>query len=92
MGARINNRLANFGAELDDRLVHLRLDLLFEHNLAALENFLNMRPQLARLRIDNREFLLDTEGKRVVLVLMQGRKSPPETTRCHPESRRRRWT
>src|SRR4030095_1508791 len=68
----IDNRLANFGAELDHRLVHLRLDLLFKDNLPILENLLDVRPQLARLRIDNREFLFDTESKRVVLGAHRG--------------------
>ena len=66
MLAGIDNRLADFGAELDDRLMHLRLDLLFEHDLAAFENFLNVRTQFARLRIDDREFLLDAERIDVV--------------------------
>ena len=69
--ARIDDRLANFGAELDHRLVHLRLDLLFERDFAALENFLDVRPQLACLRIDDRKFLLDAESKRVILCAHQ---------------------
>ena len=36
------DRLADLRPELDHRLVHLRFDLLFEHDLAALENFLNV--------------------------------------------------
>ena len=71
MSAGIANRLADFRAELDNRLMHLRLDLLFEHNLSALENFLNMRPEFARLRVNNREFLLDSEGKCVLLQFSQ---------------------
>src|SRR6266436_6205699 len=63
---RIDNRRANFRAKFHDRLMHLRFDLLFQHDLAALEDFLNVRAQLARLRIDNREFLFDTESKRVL--------------------------
>src|SRR4030095_2432678 len=68
----IDNRLANFGAELDHRLVHLRLDLLFKDNLPILEDLLDVRPQLARLRIDNREFLFHAESKRVVLSAHHG--------------------
>jgi len=51
VGTRIDNRLANFGAELNDRLMHLRLDLLFKDNFPALEDFLDVRPKLACLRI-----------------------------------------
>ena len=47
MRTRIDYRLANFSAELNDRLVHLRFDLLFEHDFPALENLLDMRAQLA---------------------------------------------
>src|SRR5436309_7630868 len=66
VGTSIDNRLANFSAELNDRLVHLRLDLLFEGNFPALEDFLDVRPKFACLRIDNGEFLFDTEGEHVV--------------------------
>ena len=68
MFAGIYDRLANFRAELHHGLVHLRLDLLFEHDLAAFEDFLNVRTQLAGLRIDNGELLFDTESKRVFLA------------------------
>src|SRR5438094_4361804 len=47
--------------------MHLRFDLLFEHYLAALEDCLNVRTQLARVRINNREFLLNPESKGVLL-------------------------
>src|SRR6266478_925473 len=78
MGTRIDNRLANFCAELNDRLVHLRLDLLFKDNFPVIENLLDVRPELARLRIDNREFLLDSEGKCMLLHLVRsGRISEP---------------
>ena len=50
----------------DDRLVHLRLDLLLELHLAAFQDLLDVRPQLARLRIDDRELFLDAERKDVV--------------------------
>src|SRR5205807_2815705 len=65
MRARVLDGITNLSAELDDGLMHLRFDLLFQHDLAALEDFLNVRAQLAGLRIDDREFLLDTESKRV---------------------------
>ena len=56
------DRIANLRAQLDHRLVHLRFDLLLKHDLAALENLLDVRTQFARNRIDNREFLLDPES------------------------------
>src|SRR5258708_35700980 len=65
--ARVLDRIANLSAELDHGLVHLGFDLLFEHDLAALENFLNVRTQLACLRIDNRKFLFNTKGECVFL-------------------------
>src|ERR1043166_6675221 len=59
----MRNRVANFRSELDYRLVHLRFDLLFEHNFAVFENLMNVRAQFASDRIDNREFLLDADGE-----------------------------
>src|ERR1700740_1116522 len=72
MRARVFDGIANLSAELDDGLVHLRFDLLFEHNLAALEDLLNVRAQLARLRINDREFLFDTESEYVVFYSHRG--------------------
>src|SRR5437870_9370296 len=72
MRARVLDGITNLSAELDDGLVHLRFDLLFQHDLAALEDFLNVRAQLAGLRVDNREFLFDTESKRVLFCAHGG--------------------
>ena len=66
MRPRTADRVADFRAQLDDRLVHLRLDLLLEHDFSAFEDLVNMRPQLARRGIDDREFLFNTESKRVI--------------------------
>src|SRR5205823_13470352 len=89
MGTRIDDRLANFCAEFNDRLMHLGLDLLFERNFPAFENFLDVRPKLACLGIDDSEFFFDTESKDVVFgAHARGRNSLPKTMRCHPESRR----
>src|SRR6266568_4038882 len=52
--------------------MHLRFDLLFEHYLAALEDFLNVRTQLARVRIDNRELLFNPESEGVLLGAHSG--------------------
>src|SRR5260370_17107757 len=68
----IDTRLANFGAEINDRLVRWRVELVFKDKLPILEDLLDVRPQLTRLRIDNREFLFDTESKRVVFSAHRG--------------------
>src|SRR4029453_6761186 len=70
MIARTTNGIANFGAQLNDRLVHLRFDLLFERDFSAFENFVNMRTQLARLGVDDRELLFNSQSERVVLHAM----------------------
>ena len=70
---------------LDHRLVHFGFDLLLEDDFAAFENFLNVRTQLARLRIDNREFLLDTKSVGVIFRRHAGRKCALKLRRCHPE-------
>ncbi len=49
--------------------MHLGLELFLQRELATLENFLDVRAQFARLRIDNRELLLDPECEDVVAHL-----------------------
>src|SRR6516162_4236847 len=68
--------------------MHLGFDLLLEQDLAALENFLNVRSQLARLRIDNREFLLDSEGVRVVVPGHVGEECALRRHKSHPSGTR----
>src|SRR5437870_7145902 len=68
--------------------MHLRFDLLFERDSSAFENFLDMRPQLARLRVDNRKLLLDAESEDVVFGTHAGLNPLSKTIRCHPESLR----
>src|SRR5450631_295171 len=63
---RTTHITANLRAKLDDRLVHLRLDLLFQNHFAVGQNFLDVRTQPARLRIDNLEFLLDAESEHMI--------------------------
>src|SRR6266571_404793 len=58
--------VTNFRAKLYDRLVHLGLDVFFQNHLAAGEDLLNVRTQLARLRIDDLEFLLDAQSENMV--------------------------
>ena len=65
------DRLANLRAEFDDRLVHLRLDLFLKGDFAALENLLDMRTELTRLGIYDRELLLDPESKGVVFEISE---------------------
>jgi hypothetical protein len=48
----------------DYRLMQLELDLLFQNHFAAVQDLLDVRTQLARLRINNLEFLFDAESKR----------------------------
>ena len=56
---------ADLGADLDDRLMHLALDVIAEGRRARREELGDVRPQLPRGRIDDLEFFLDADGKRV---------------------------
>src|ERR1700693_2918278 len=64
--ARTSRIGANLRAQLDHRLMHLRLNMLFEDHLAVGQHLLNVRAQLSRLRIDDLEFLLDAESEDVI--------------------------
>ena len=66
--ARTLNVGANFSPELDDRLMHLWLDVLLQRHFAVVENLLNVRAQLARFRINDLEFLLDAKSENVFRV------------------------
>jgi hypothetical protein len=68
--ARATNGIANFGAQLNDRLMHLRLDLLFERDFSAFEDFVDMGAQFARLGVDNCELLFNSQSERVVFHAM----------------------
>ena len=57
---------ANLCAQLDDGLMHLRLDPLFQNDFAAGNDLLNVRTQFARLWIDDLKFLLDAESEDVI--------------------------
>src|SRR5205823_7556185 len=57
---------ADLGAEFHHRLMHLGLDVLFQNHFAAGKNLLNVRTQLARLRIDDLEFLFDSKSENMI--------------------------
>ena len=85
MIARTTNGIANFGAQLNDRLVHLRFDLLLERDFSAFENFVNMRTQLARLGVYDRELLFDSQSERVVLHAMPRNEKHPQILQIYTD-------
>ena len=56
---------ADLRADLDDRLVHLALDLIAERRRARREELGHVRPQVSALGVDDLEFLLDADGEAV---------------------------
>ena len=46
--------------------MHLRFDVLLQKHFAAGQDLLNVRTQLARFRIDDLKFLLDSESENVI--------------------------
>src|SRR5579864_6056149 len=61
---RVLDAVANPGAHLDDRLVHLRLDLLLQHHLSFFEDFrMDVGAQVAGDRIDGLVFLFDSDSE-----------------------------
>ena len=91
LGPRIVDVAADVGPEFDDRLVHLRLDLLVQCHRAGAENLLNVRTQFARLRIDDLEFLLDPEGEDVISRAHVPQQPPTLVTTQAGEQRRFPW-
>src|SRR4051812_22138497 len=68
LAAQIRHVLADLGdvgadarAHLNDRLMHLGLDAFLEKEPPLFEHLLDVRAQLARLRIDDLELLLDAD-------------------------------
>ena len=61
--ARVADVGADRRAEFDDGLVHLGLHAFAEGHLAVGEDLLDVRAQVARLRVDDLEFLFDAEGE-----------------------------
>ena len=53
----------NAGADLDNGFVHLRLDVLLQHNLAFIEHLRNVGAQFARDRIDDLKFFFDADSE-----------------------------
>src|SRR5262249_45009884 len=64
VAAHVADVLADAGADLDDRLVHLGLDPLFERELPLSEQLLEVRAKLPCLRIDDLELFPDAESER----------------------------
>src|SRR5204863_8440528 len=71
----------NLLAQRNDQRKKLLLDLRWKHDLAARYNLLNMRTQLARLRIDNRELVFDAQGEGVFLCTHGGLRMSSKTQR-----------
>src|SRR5438874_4741516 len=65
LAARVGYIVANLGAKLDHRLVHLGFDLFLEDHLTLRKNLLDVRTQLARFRIDDLEFFLNADREHV---------------------------
>src|SRR6266566_5991979 len=65
LASRAARIVANFRAELHDRLVHFGFDVLFQNNFATGQDLLDMRTQLARLRIDDLKLFLNAESEDV---------------------------
>src|SRR6266498_2328988 len=61
--SRLAHVLADRRADLDDRLVHLALDLILQPLLPLGEQLLNVGSQLARLWVDDLKLLFDAEGE-----------------------------
>ena len=57
--------VADLGAELHDRLMHLRLDVFLQQHLPVGQQLLDAGTQSARDRVDDLEFLLDAKGEDV---------------------------
>src|SRR5207248_3444578 len=62
--AHLGGRLADVRADLDDRLVELRLHLLAQDQLPLLEQLGDVRAQLARLGIDDLVLFFDSDVER----------------------------
>ena len=56
----------DLGPDLDDRLVHLALDLIAEGGHARRQQLLHVRAKLPGLGIDDLELFLDADGERVL--------------------------
>ena len=59
---------ADLGADLDDRLVHLALELIAEGRGARRQQLGNVRSQLPRVGVDDLEFFLDADGEREPVI------------------------
>ena len=63
LAAGFTDITADRRAHFDHRFVHLPLDLILQPLLSLGEHLLDVRAQLARVRIDDLELFLDAEGE-----------------------------
>src|SRR5439155_22165635 len=87
LAAKLDNLLsrrrrvaADFCAQLDDRLMHLGLHVLFQAHVAVGENLLNVRTQLPRVGINDLEFFLNPESEDVIALVHSPEASFPLRT------------
>ena len=78
------DRRADLRADLDDRLVHLALDVIAERRRARGEQLRHVGPQLPRVRVDDLELFLDTDREGVMhrSVIIARRPSAPARRRA----------
>jgi len=78
LAGQLLDRSADLGADLDDRLVHLALDVIAEGRRARREQLGDVRSQFPRRGIDDLKFFLDADGERVI---HEGPVAPPMIAR-----------
>src|SRR5687768_11107730 len=64
LAAGVGDIAADGRADLDDCVVHLPFDLILEALLTLGEHLLNVRFELARVRLDDLKLFFDAEGER----------------------------
>src|ERR1051325_2287765 len=72
--SRIARIAADLGADFHNRLMELGFDLLLQYHSAVGKNLLDVRTQFPRLRIDDLQFFLDSEGENVIGVARSRRR------------------
>jgi hypothetical protein len=66
LAGQLFDRSTDLGADLDNRLVHLALDVVAEGGRARREQFRDVRSELPGGGIDDLKFFLDADGKGVI--------------------------